>query len=92
MIDPLIIGILGAAGILTAFVLNILRVLELDNVLYILLNLIGSGLMVVYAYLTNTIPFLILNSVWTAFSAYGLLLLFKEMRASKKGRNKESKL
>lgn len=63
-----IIGVLGATLILIAFLLNQTNKLSNQNVIYDLINFVGSGLMVVYAILLNSLPFLILNIVWAGFS------------------------
>lgn len=63
-----VIGILGATGVLIAFVKNQLHQWRDTSLRYDLLNLIGSVLLVVYAYLLASWPFLILNAVWATVS------------------------
>lgn len=63
-----IFGIVGAAIILVAFILNQTNKLSNDNFYYDLLNFVGSFLLVIYAIVTGAIPFLILNSVWAVAS------------------------
>ena len=63
-----IIGATGAGIILIFFILNELHKISNDNVWYDLGNFFGSFLLVIYAYLLGSIPFLILNGVWAAFS------------------------
>lgn len=72
MIEPLYLGLIGSALILVAFTLDILRKISRDDHIYLWMNIIGSGILVYYAYVTNTIPFMILNAVWTLFSFIGL--------------------
>lgn len=60
----LIIGTLGAAIILIAFLLSQFKIWNQDNVWYDLLNFVGSLLLVVYAVLLKSYPFLILNTIW----------------------------
>lgn len=63
-----IIGIAGATLILIAFLLNQFGKLSNKNILYDFINFVGSGLMVVYAIMLSSIPFLILNIVWAGVS------------------------
>ena len=61
----LVIGLLGMILILIGFILEeFSKRITRDSVNYNLLNISGSGLLVIYAYLINGIPFLILNSIW----------------------------
>jgi len=68
MDTTLIIGITGASLILLAFFLNQTGKWTSGNVKYDLLNGVGSLLMVIYAVLLDSIPFLILNAVWALVS------------------------
>ena len=71
-----IIGILGAGITLLAFVLNQMDIWKNDNVRYDFLNLIGSSLLVLYAVLLQTYPFLVLNLVWGIVSLRDVLKYF----------------
>lgn len=62
------IGATGAAIILIFFILNELHKISNDSLWYDVGNFLGSFLLLVYAYLLGSIPFLILNTVWAAFS------------------------
>lgn len=62
------IGATGAGIILIFFILNEIHKISTDNVWYDLGNFFGSFLLVIYAYLLGSIPFLILNAVWAIFS------------------------
>ena len=68
MDTTLIIGITGASLILLAFFLNQTGKWSVGNVKYDFLNGVGSLLMVIYAVLLDSIPFLILNAVWALVS------------------------
>ncbi|MCK5289871.1 MAG: hypothetical protein KAJ20_01040 [Candidatus Aenigmarchaeota archaeon] len=68
--DPLIIGLPGMAFILIAFILDDFHILSVDSQKSINLNIAGSALLAVYAYIISSIPFLILNSVWLTFAIY----------------------
>ena len=63
-----IIGSLGAFLILFAFVLNQVNKWKKDYLIYDLVNFLGSLLLIIYAILLNSIPFLILNLVWAGLS------------------------
>lgn len=62
------LGVIGMALILLAFILSQMGEWEDTELRYDLTNLIGSGLMVYYAYTLDSIPFLILNAVWALVS------------------------
>ena len=70
VIDPLIIGLVGVALMLTGFFLNFFKFIKVDSSLYIILNIIGPGLATYYAFLVNVIPFLIFEGIWTIFGIY----------------------
>jgi len=77
MIDTLI-GILGALLVLVCFVANELNVLDRHSLIYDVGNVLGSVLLIIYAYLIGSWPFLILNAVWAAVALRDLF------RSSKK--------
>ena len=62
------IGTVGVLILLIFFILNQLKIMSAENIWYDLGNLVGASLLVVYAYLLWSIPFLILESVWALFS------------------------
>lgn len=66
-------GILGAGIILIAFIMNQLDKWDSETIQYDVVNFIGSVLLVLYAYQSQTWPFFILNSVWALFSAIGVV-------------------
>ncbi len=61
-------GILGAAVILVLFILNQAQKVSNKSLWYDLGNFLGSFLLMLYAYLLFSIPFLILNGVWALVS------------------------
>lgn len=63
-----ILGIAGAAVILTGFVLNQLKILKTESFSYDAINLVGGIILVTYAWLIGSIPFVILNAVWLVVS------------------------
>lgn len=64
----LIIGTIGATLILIAFLLVQLNKLDVHSFIYNVINFIGSILLIIYAVLGMSYPFIILNSVWALFS------------------------
>ncbi|MEZ2413311.1 hypothetical protein ACA086_00015 [Muriicola sp. E247] len=70
------IGSFGVLMILLAFALNITGKLSRNQLSYILLNLIGASLACLASFLINYIPFIILEGVWAAVSAYALYKYF----------------
>lgn len=61
----LIIGIIGMLCILAAFVLEeFVKRFNPNTLKFNLLNIFGSGLLMIYAFSLKGWPFLILNGVW----------------------------
>lgn len=73
MDTTLLVGVIGATIILIAFLLNQLNIWRNDTFGYDLSNLIGSLVLIYYAVLLDSIPFLILNTVWALFSLKDVL-------------------
>lgn len=71
-----IIGICGAGTILVFFGLNQFGWLTSESFFYDLGNAIGSTFLVVFAYLTDSMPFLVLNGVWALVSWKDVLTYF----------------
>ncbi len=63
-----LLGILGAGLILLAFVLNEFNIINKDNLSYDMLNFIGALILVIYAYLIESYPFMVLNLIWMLVS------------------------
>ncbi len=74
----LILGILGATCIVSAFILDMLRVLNRDMYTYVFINLVGSLLLVWYSILITAWPFIILNGLWVVFSVLDVIEILKE--------------
>lgn len=60
-----IIGIAGMTLILMFFFLNQIKKISQDSLTYDLGNFLGAGLLSFYAFQINSIPFLILNLIWS---------------------------
>jgi len=63
----------GAALILIAFTAAQLKHMSPQSLPYLVLNLTGGALLCVLAFLGNQWGFFLMEIVWTAVSAYGLL-------------------
>ncbi len=63
-----ILGIAGAALILVAFSLNQIGTWKTIDKKYDAINILGSGMLLMYAYLLGSVPFMILNIVWLLVS------------------------
>ena len=68
-----LIGVIGALLILVCFVGNELNKLDKHSVWYDAGNIIGSILLLIYAYLLHSWPFLVLNIVWALVALRDLL-------------------
>lgn len=66
--------ILGAVLILIAYTLSQMRRLNSDSYAYLLLNLVGSTILGVLAWLGRQWGFLLLEGVWAVVSAAGLVV------------------
>lgn len=84
MIDPIVLGSFGAALILLAFVMGQLHVWKDTYLIYDLLNAIGSILLVVYAWIGFSWPFLVLNLVWATISLKDVI---SDLRRNSKRKN-----
>ncbi|RPJ27970.1 MAG: hypothetical protein EHM35_13925 [Planctomycetaceae bacterium] len=67
------IGSLGVTLLLLAFLLNVARRLQTENVLYISLNLVGAALACLSSYLIDFLPFVVLEGVWALVAAVALV-------------------
>jgi hypothetical protein len=59
-----LIGFVGVALLLVAFLFNMFRLLRSDGHLYMSLNLVGAALACYSSYLISFIPFVVLEGVW----------------------------
>lgn len=70
-----VVEVLGAVLILSAFVLAQLGRLAPTDLTYLLLNVVGSGVLAAVAAIDGDTGFLLLEGVWAAVSAYALVKL-----------------
>ena len=72
------IEVAGALFILSAFMLAQVGRLATTSLPYLVLNLVGSGILAVVAAVDGDTGFLLLEGVWAVVSAFGLArLLFR---------------
>ena len=73
----LLIGIIGMGFLLIAFLLNQVGKWKVKDLKYDLFNAIGSTLLLYYAFVLNSVPFMIINLVWALFSIKDVFLYFR---------------
>jgi len=71
-----IVQIAGALLVLTAFVLSQFGLMRIDSAPSLWLNAVGAGTLAVLAYDEAQWDFLLLEGVWAAVAAFGLLARF----------------
>jgi hypothetical protein len=70
------IGFIGVTILLLAFLLNLIGKITQNDLIYIILNIIGAGLAGLASVLIHYVPFIILEGAWTVVSIYGLVNYF----------------
>jgi hypothetical protein len=69
----IIVGTLGVAILLLAFLLNLLKIVSVDSKTYVLLNIIGAGMSCYASFLINYIPFVVLEATWMIVGVVALI-------------------
>lgn len=67
-----VIGVMGLVILLVALIFNVRKRTRQRVVLYYLMQLFGAAFLCVYAYLTSSQIFFILQAIWVLVSAYFL--------------------
>jgi hypothetical protein len=67
-----LIGTIGVGMLLVAFVLNQLRTISEHSRPFLAMNLVGALLCGYSAWLVRFMPFVVLETVWAMFAAWGL--------------------
>jgi hypothetical protein len=67
-----LIGFIGVALLLLAFLLNTVKLMRSDSRAYMGLNLVGAGLACLSSYLISFMPFVILEAVWAIVALLAL--------------------
>ncbi len=63
-----LLGSLGVGILLVAYVLNLIRIIRTDSIVYGLLNFAGAGIACIASCIIRFYPFVILEGVWTVLS------------------------
>jgi hypothetical protein len=67
-----LIGTIGVALLLGAFLLNLLKLMSAGSYSYTALNLVGGALACYSSWLIDFMPFVVLEGVWAAAAAFAL--------------------
>lgn len=86
-----ILGVMGFAILIIALIFNGGRNTKNKIILYYVMQLVGAALLGVYAYLTASIIFLVLEVVWVFVALYFLYQNISKLRSLKKDQKKEIK-
>jgi hypothetical protein len=70
-----IISGFGVTFILAGFFLSTFKLIKTDSVFYYVLNIIGGGLACYGSVLIKSVPFTILEGIWSVVAAVGLIKL-----------------
>jgi hypothetical protein len=71
--DATVIGSVGVALLLAAFVLNLLKMMSADGYPYAGLNFLGAALACYSSWLIAFIPFVVLEGVWALAAGFALV-------------------
>jgi hypothetical protein len=71
------IGFIGVFQILLGFILNISGTLKKNNLIFILLNLVGASMACYASILLDYLPFIVLEGVWALVAIIALINYIK---------------
>lgn len=75
----LVAGIGGVIFILIAFILDeFYKKINSETITYNLLNIAGSGLLIYYAYVLESWPFVVLNAAWLSAAVVKLVKISRK--------------
>ena len=80
-----LVELVGAALILSAFVLAQMGRLTTASLPYLVLNFLGAGTLAVVAAIDGDVGFLLLEGVWSAISAFSIVRCVTAGRQGRKG-------
>ena len=72
MTPSTLVGSLGVALLLAAFLLNLFHLMRSDGPPYLALNLVGAALACWSAFMIGFMPFVVLEGTWAAVAAWAL--------------------
>lgn len=70
------IGWFGAFLIVLFYVLNLASIIQQKTFTYQIANLFGSVLLVINAYYSDSLPFVLINGVWALSSVFSIVYYF----------------
>ena len=70
-------GFVGVFQILLAYFLNVTKKVSTNNLVFILLNLVGASFACLASILLNYVPFVVLEGIWAVVSFYSLIKYYK---------------
>lgn len=74
------IGAIGVSLILLAFFLNLRKVVDTQNLLYLVLNFVGAGLACSASMMMEYVPFIVLEGTWMMMTGFALFRRYAEFR------------
>jgi len=74
------IGAIGVSLILLAFFLNLRKVVDTQNLLYLSLNFVGAGLACSASMMMQYVPFIVLEGTWMMMTGFALLRRYVQWR------------
>jgi hypothetical protein len=74
------IGAIGVSLILLAFFLNLRKVVDTQNLLYLVLNFVGAGLACSASLMMQYVPFIVLEGTWMIMTGCALCKRYAEWR------------
>lgn len=74
------LGSYGVSILLIAFVLNLLKIIRTDSIVYGLLNFAGAAIACYASYLIPYFPFVILEGLWTILSLVAVVKTIIRLR------------
>jgi len=80
-----LIGSVGVAILLLAFLLNLLKRLSQDSPIYSLLNMMGAGLACYASWIIDYLPFVVLEGTWCLVAAVALTRTLLRRRIGRAG-------
>ncbi|MFM9840512.1 MAG: hypothetical protein ACKVOQ_19750 [Cyclobacteriaceae bacterium] len=72
------IGSIGVSVLLIAFLLNLLKKIAQDSVVYVSMNLVGALLAGMASVMIHYTPFIILEAAWVLVSLVTLITIFRK--------------
>lgn len=67
-----LIGTVGVSLLLLAFLLNLFKLIDVESLPYIVINILGAAIACVASILIDFIPFVVLEIIWVVVGLAGL--------------------